>query len=105
MKKTIILLVLLLVAGCWRSNEEIQIITAKELNEIKCKWQGPKMSQWFYVGSEDGHHLFVHRDLPKDKYYNVKMTEYHINNPMVISGDESKWILMPWGPDSDECRK
>jgi hypothetical protein len=105
MMKTIILILLLLTTACWHPTMALQTITAKELNKIKCEWQEPKVSQWFYVGSEDGYHMFVHQDLPKDKYYNVSMNEYHIDNPIIISSDESLWVLMPWGPGYDACKK
>ena len=92
-------------AGCWGPRIETQVISSKELNILKCKWQEPKLSQWFYIGSEDGYHMFIHRDLPKDKYYEIKITEITIEFPKIITSDESKWVLMPWGPDSDECKQ
>jgi hypothetical protein len=101
----IICMMLLIITGCWQPKHDVQTITAKELNEIKCEWQEPKVSQWFYAGSEDGYHMFVHRDLPKDKYYNVRMTEYKIDDPTILSADESQWILMPWGPGYESCKK
>ena len=90
MKIRILLFLLVLAAGCWETGIETQKISVAELDDLKCKWQDPKMSQWFYVGSEVGYHMFLHRDLPGDKYYEVKMTDYKIDSPQVIVGDQSK---------------
>lgn len=105
MKITIIFALLFVTTGCWGPKIDVQTVTGNELNKLKCEWQEPKLSQWFYAGSEDGYHMFVHRDLPKDKYYEVKITEYQIDSPRILTADESKWILMPWGPNFDECKK
>jgi len=96
---------LFLAAGCYSQKIDVPVISAQELETIKCKWQEPKLSQWFYVGSENGYHMFVHRDLPEDRFYNIEMSVYNIEDPIIISNDESKWVLMPWGPGYDECKK
>ena len=77
----------------------------EELDKLRCEWQEPKVSQWFYIGSENGYHWFIHRDLPEDKFYRVSISEYEIENPIIIMNDQSKWVLMPWGPGSDICDK
>ncbi len=40
-----------------------------------------------------------------DKFYNINMNEYQVDNPSIISSDESQWVLMPWGPGCVECKK
>lgn len=108
MKRRVIFLIAIMVTVCWYGcfkRQETQIISLAQLNKIKCEWNEPKLSKWFYIGSEDGYHMFVHRDLPEDKYYEIKITEYQIDNPIILGTDESKWVLMPWGPGFEECKQ
>lgn len=103
MKKTIILILVLISAGCLSTKLIVEPITSQDLNKLKCEWQDPKVSQWFYLGPERGYHIFVHRDSPADKYY--KVPGYKIDKQEILPNDESQWILMPWGPEYDECKK
>ena len=106
MKQTIVLiLTIFVIASCLPNKEDVPIITFEELDKLRCEWQEPKISQWFYIGSENGYHWFIHRDLPEDKFYRVSISEYKIENPIIIMNDQSKWVLMPWGPGSDICDK
>ena len=105
MKRSIILVMLFLAVGCYSQKIDVPVISAQELEALKCTLQEPKLSQWFYIGSENGYHMFVHRDLPEDKFYNIAMSEYKIEDPIIISNDESQWVLMPWGPGYVECKK
>jgi hypothetical protein len=104
MRIAIILMLLLTASGCEWLSEEYEKITLDELNRLKCEWQDPKESKWFYVGSEDGYHMFVHRDLPGDKRYEIKVTEFAIDKTMHVSSNEAYWVTMPWGPTSEACK-
>lgn len=103
----IILAVILMLAitGCDWLSEDFEEISSGELHNIKCVWQEPKVTRWFYIGTEDGYHKFIHRDLPGEKRYQVKETEFIIENPKHISSNEVNWVLMPWGPTYEECQK
>lgn len=100
-----IIMLLLTVAGCDWLAEDYEVISADKLNRIKCTWQDPKETRWFYIGSEDGYHKFIHRDLPGDKLYQIKDTEFTIDNPGHISSNEANWTVMPWGPAYEECQQ
>ena len=101
MRIAIIFILLLTVTGCDWLSVKSKKITLDELNQLKCEWQEPKVSKWFYVGSKDGYHMLVHRDRPGDKYYEIKISEFIIDKPIAITSNEAKWILMPWGPTFD----
>ena len=92
------------VTGCDWFAEEFESITLDELNRLKCEWQEPTVSRWFYIGSEEGYHVFVHRDLPGDKHYKIKISEFTIDDPMYVSSNEANWVTMSWGPRSQECQ-
>ena len=104
MKRLMLLIWLLAIPGCDWLSVEFEEITREELNQLKCEWQEPKVSQWFYVGSEAGYHKFVHRDLPGDKHYEIKRSALTIDQPMAMTSNEAKWKLMPWGPAYDSCQ-
>ena len=105
MKMVMLLILLLTVSGCDWLSVEYEEITQDELNQLKCAWQEPKVSQWFYIGSEDGYHMFIHRDRPGDKHYKIKISEFTIAKPMAITSNEAKWRLMPWGPTFEICKQ
>jgi len=105
MRMTIIIVLLLTVSGCEWLSEEHEVITLDELNRLKCEWQEPKVNQWFYIGSDDGYHTFVHRDLPGDKLYEVKISGVTIDNPTYVSSNEANWVIMPWGPTYEVCKQ
>jgi hypothetical protein len=104
MRMTIIFILLLTFTGCDWLSDEFEVITLADLNRLKCEWQEPKASQWFYIGSEDGYHKFVHRDPPGEKLYKIKTAEYTIDNPTHVSSNEVNWVIMPWGPTYEECK-
>ena len=104
MKRLMLLIWLLTIPGCDWLSVEFEEITREELNQLKCEWQEPKVSEWFYVGSEAGYHKFVHRDLPGDKHYEIKISAFTIDQPMAMTSNEAKWKLMPWGPAYDSCQ-
>ena len=104
MKRLMLLIWLLTIPGCDWLSVEFEEITREELNQLKCEWQEPKVSQWFYVGSEAGYHKFGHRDLPGDKHYEIKISALTIDQPMAMTSNEAKWKLMPWGPAYDSCQ-
>ena len=106
MRMTIIIIILLLtVSGCEWLSEEHEVITLDDLDKLKCEWQEPKATRWFYIGSDDGYHTFVHRDLPGDKLYEVKISEFTIDNPTYVSSNEANWVIMPWGPTYEVCKQ
>ena len=104
MKRLMLLIWLLTIPGCDWLSVEFEEITREELNQLKCEWQEPKVSEWFYVGSEAGYHKFVHRDLPGDKHYEIKISALTIDQPMAMTSNEAKWKLMPWGPAYESCQ-
>ncbi|PLX74291.1 MAG: hypothetical protein C0614_11895 [Desulfuromonas sp.] len=105
MRIAIIIVLLLTIAGCGWLSDEFEAITLDELNRLKCEWQDTKVSKWFYLGSEEGYHKFVHRDLPGDKLYEIKSSEFTIDNPMPFSSNKTNWVTMPWGPTYAECKQ
>ena len=104
MRLVIICILLLTVTGCDWLAEDYEVINLDGLNKLKCEWQDPKESRWFYTGTEDGYHIFIHRDLPGDKHYKIKTSEFKIDDPMYVSSNEVNWVIMPWGPKSKECK-
>ena len=105
MRIAIIVILLLTAAGCDWPAEKFEVITLDKLNRIKCEWQDPKATKWFYIGTEDGYHRLVHRDISGDKVYQVKASEFTIDNPKYLSSNEVNWVVMPWGPAYRECKK
>lgn len=104
MRMGIICLLMLTVTGCDWLAEDFKVITLQELNSLKCEWQEPKVTRWFYIGSEDSYHKFIHRDLQGDKHYKIKILEFKVDNPKYVSSNEANWVIMPWGPSSKECK-
>ena len=105
MRMAIIFVLLLTVTGCEWLSEEFEVMTPDELDSLKCEWQDPKASKWSYTGSENGYHLFIHRDLPGDKHYKIKISDFKINNPINVSSNEVNWVIMPWGPTDKGCKE
>jgi hypothetical protein len=103
MGKLSTILIFILIIGCYSNKIDVPIINFSELETLRCQAQEPKVSQWFYIGSENGYHWFVHRDLPEDKYYLISISDYQIEDPKIIMNDEAGWVLMPWGPGSEIC--
>lgn len=97
-------MLLLTVTGCDWLSDEFKVITRDELNRLKCESQEPKSAQWFYMGTEDGYHKFVHRDLHVDKLYEIKTSELAMDNPTHVSSNKVNWVKMPWGPTDEECK-
>lgn len=104
MRIAIFIMMLLTITGCELLSDEFEAMTLDEFNELKCEWQEPKVSQWFYLGYEGGYHKFVHRDLPGDKLYKIKTSDVTIDNPMHFSSNKTNWRIMPWGPTFEECK-
>ena len=100
-----VIMLLLAVTGCNWLSEDFEDISADKLNRIKCEWQDPGETRWFYIGSEGGYHRFIHRDLSGDKHYQIKDTEFTVDNPKYTSSNEANWVVMPWGPAYQECQK
>ena len=105
MRTAILIMLLLAVSGCEWLSEDYEVITSDQLNRIKCEWQDAKVTKWFYIGSEDGYHKFIHKDRSGNKYYQIKETELTIENPKLISSNQANWVVMPWGPADEECQK
>lgn len=103
MRLAIICCILLTVTGCDWLAEDFEIITLDELNRLKCEWHEPKVSRWFYIGSEEGYHILIHRDLPGDKHYKIKASDFKIDDPIYVSSNEANWLTMSWGPGAKEC--
>ena len=105
MRLAIICFLLLTVTGCDWLAEDFEVITLDELNRLKCEWQQPKVSRWFYIGSKEGYHIFIHRDRPGDKHYKIKTSEFKIDDPIYVSSNEVNWLPMSWGPGAKECEQ
>ena len=105
MRIAIGIILLLAVTGCDWLTEDFEVITAEKLNRIKCEWQDAKETRWFYVGSESGYHRFIHRDRSGNKSYQIKDTEWAVDNPKPTSSNEANWVVMPWGPADEACQK
>ena len=105
MRIAFIIILLLGVTGCDWLSEDFEIISSEQLNRLKCEWQDPKVTKWFYTGSADGYHKFVHRDISGDKHYQIKDSDYTIDEPKHTSSNEANWVIMPWGPKDELCKQ
>jgi len=97
MKKNIIISIvsifILTLVGC----DKYQTVTKAQLEKAKSEWQEPKVSIWYYVGSQDGYHHYLHRDLPEDQLYRVSESEFNQTDQFPITRNDKKWKVMPWG--------
>lgn len=73
------------------------IVTSGELDYLKTKWQEPKVSIWYYVGSKDSYHYFTHKDLGGTKTYRISEAEQKMADPFFLTSDETSWRIMFWG--------
>lgn len=96
-----ILVVSVLLSGC----NKPQTVTKTELDKAKAEWQEPKISIWYYVGTKDASHHYLHRDLPGDKLYRVSERELNQENPFPVTRDQKKWKVMPWGVHASRDRQ
>ena len=103
MRIAVVFILLLTVSGCDWLYGDFEVVTLNEFNRIKCEWQDPKVSQWFYTGTEDDFHFLVHRELSGDKHYKIKTSELTIDETTYVSSNEAKWVKMPWGPKDEMC--
>jgi hypothetical protein len=105
MRIAIVLMLLISISGCDWLYGDFEPITLEDFNRLKCEWQDPKVSKWYYTGTEDGSHLLVYRDVQGDKHYKIKVSELKIDNPKHVSSNEAKWEKMPWGPNDAACKQ
>ena len=84
---------ILILAGCVNP----QTVTKTQLDKEKSEWNEPKVSIWYYIGSKDGFHYYLHRDLPEDQIYRISESELRQENQFPITRSQRKWEVMPWG--------
>jgi hypothetical protein len=96
-----ILVASVLLAGC----NKPQTVTKIELDKAKAEWQEPKVSIWYYVGSKDGYHHYLHRDLPGDTLFRVSKHELVQGAPFPVTRNQKKWKVMPWGVHAPRDQK
>lgn len=95
-KKTTIIIALILtlsLVGC----KKYQTVTNAQLGVAKAEWSEPKVSIWYYVGSKDGYHHYLHHDLPGDHLYRISETELNQAEQFPVTRNRKKWEVMPWG--------
>jgi hypothetical protein len=84
----------LLVLGCTHP----QMVNLTELESLKCRWNEPKVSTWYYVGTRDGFHYFHHHDLGKhEKDFRISQAELSWQPTFPLTGDRKKWQPLNWG--------
>ena len=82
------------VSGC----EHARDITKSDLLERTTHWKEAKVAIWYYMGSKQGHDYFRYHDLGISQFYRVPSGEIALKNTFAFTTDQSKWIVMPWGP-------
>ena len=85
--------------------DKAHTVTKSELDRATAEWQEPKVSIWYYVGTKDGYHHFLHRDLPGDKLFRVSATELIRPEQFPVTRNQKKWKVMPWGVHAQRDRK
>lgn len=93
-------LFLLLLTGCAKPTT----VSPAPLDDLKQKWQEPKLSTWYYAGSKDGFHYFYHEDLPEGKMYRVSETELSWPDSFSYTGDRGNWRLLRWGIHAEKVQ-
>jgi uncharacterized protein YceK len=96
MRKTLISMLVMecvTIMGC-HSVRTVDLTALKRDQEI---WNEPKVSIWYYMGTRQGYHYFVHEDLPRSIYYRVSAAEMTIEHPMPYTLVAQKWQVMHWG--------
>jgi len=97
MKKSIIYLfaiaALFVIVGC----DDVLTVNLSELEKVKSEWQEPKVSIWYYLGSQDGYQHFLHHDINDDIIYKIPESELPIDDRFSLTRDRNKWRVMPWG--------
>lgn len=88
-------LIALQVLGCHR--QKAITVNRTELEEAKSKWNEPKVSIWYYIGSEDGYHFYLHRDRGGDMFYRVSEAVLEQKDTFPLTRIKKKWTLMHWG--------
>jgi hypothetical protein len=85
------------ISSCLVGCMEITTVTLNELEELKNKCQEPKVSAWYYMGTNKNYHYFIHNDLPKPKVYRIDKNEMEVKDIFEYNKDRKKWRLMNWG--------
>src|SRR5262245_2778401 len=87
-------ILLLLLVGC----ASPQTVSRAELERLKARWQEPKVSTWYYVGSKDGYHYFHHYDLGRNsKHFRISSAELSWPDPFPLTQRRSDWRRLDWG--------
>src|SRR5438094_9181409 len=80
--------------GC---NNKVQTVTPKELEELKLRYQEPKLSTWYYMGTKECYHYFAHQDLPQEHYYRGAEVSLKWQSVAPFTTHRAKWAQLPWG--------
>jgi hypothetical protein len=82
------------VYGC---GKDVQTVTPEELQALNHRYQEPKLSTWYYMGSAAGYHYFTHLDLPRESRFRVGESQLKWKKSAAYSNDRTKWVQLPWG--------
>ena len=94
MLRSLIIACLIHVSGCASHHT----VTRTELEQLKGRWNEPKVSAWYYTGSEDGYHYFHHDDLGNDPR-DVRISELELlwRDAFPLTRDRRRWRALDWG--------
>jgi len=102
MKKNLILLLALAITTMFIGCEDIRTVKKVELEKAKSEWKEPKVSIWYYVGTKDGYHHFLHQDLNEQIVYRISEQQFPLKDTFQKTNDRNKWRVMPWGVHSTQ---
>jgi hypothetical protein len=68
-------------------------------------WKEPKVTIWYYTGSDIEYHYFRFIDLGETKGYRVKREEMQIDAPYPLSKNRKDWRVMLLGLVSLQNKK
>lgn len=77
----------------------IETVSKEELMARTRKWKDSKIAVWYYTGSSDRYDYFLTIDKDYRKSYRVALGEISLNQQFPLTHDQSKWVIMPWGPN------
>lgn len=99
MKKAITFIIAALILGLLLTGcDEAKLIRKNELLAKTKTWKEPKVAIWYYVGSDEKFDYFVNIDLNQFNSYKVTKHQIEKEQEFPITKDQSKWLVMPWGP-------
>lgn len=97
MKRRVIAIVVALSLGVALTGCAVETVTKAQLEEARARWQEPKVSIWYYTGSEDGYHYYTHYDTPGTRRYRISEKEWVQKDPFPRTWNQKKWRVMSWG--------